>query len=85
VFDHLPTGQFRWRVVLTNRVRAGQIAGHNNGAGYRLIMIGGVRYVAARLAWLYMLGRWPDHEAKHADGDPANDAWENLREGANRL
>jgi HNH endonuclease len=39
----------------------------------------GVRYIAGRLAWLYMLGRWPDHEAKHADGDPANDRWGNLR------
>jgi hypothetical protein len=79
------SGLFTWRTVLSNRVRAGQVAGGLNGDGYRLIMIDSVHYVASRLAWLWMTGHMPHHEVKHADGDPTNDRWENLRQGVGFL
>lgn len=50
--------------------------------GYRSVYIGldYKRYIAARLAWLYMLGRWPVVEVDHINRDSTDDRWINLRE-----
>lgn len=51
-----------------------------NSNGYIMIMIEGQRYYAHRLAFLYMLGRWPIGETDHIDLDRTNNSWSNLRE-----
>lgn len=51
-----------------------------NQFGYRVIMLDYKRYMASRLAWLYMTGTWPQFECDHINRDRADDRWINLRE-----
>lgn len=77
------TGVFR-RIKIVDphsRVNIGDIAG-SVSHGYRRIKLGGRAgraYGAHRLAWLYMMGEWPNGEVDHIDGNPDNNRWANLR------
>jgi hypothetical protein len=73
------TGEFTNRVQRGPRGAIGALTGSLDKDGYNIIQIGGVKYRAGRLAFLYMIGRWPV-EVDHKDGVPANDWWDNLRE-----
>lgn len=55
-------------------------AGNRRADGYLLIRIEGTAYYASRLAFVWMLGRWPFEEVDHVDRDPSNDRWDNLRD-----
>lgn len=71
------TGKFfHLRMKGAKRKEAGCI----KGGKYLVIMIDRVLYRASRLAFLYMVGRWPKNEVDHRDGNSLNDRWENLRE-----
>ena len=48
--------------------------------GYVMIKIDGKRYGAHRLAWLYVHGKMPGSRIDHRDGDPLNNALDNLRQ-----
>ena len=74
---NLITGEFTWRNPL-GRVEAGTPAGSIRKDGYVVIKIRGLAYKAHRLAFMYVLGRWPE-SGDHEDGDPSNNAWINLR------
>lgn len=63
--------------------RGGKLAGRLNSGGYRQIMVRGRRYVASRLAWLWMTGGWPENQVDHRDGDRDNNRWHNLRAATN--
>jgi hypothetical protein len=89
LLDYDPqSGIFRWRRQINvgtsaqgarNRWaerRAGVMTVH----GYWIISVDNERLRAARLAWLYMTGKWPDEHIDHINGDPADDRWANLRE-----
>jgi hypothetical protein len=47
-------------------------------------MIDGHTYKLSRLAWLYMTSEWPRGEIDHANRDPTDDRFCNLREATNR-
>lgn len=84
VLDYSPeTGVFVWKArpsVHANKGMIGERAGAvDKGTGYRRIWIDGDRFVAHRLAWLWMTGEWPADLVDHIDGDKGNDRWENLR------
>lgn len=75
------TGLFRWRIhVNNNGAHQGSVAGSIQNNGYRVIRIDGRLYLAGRLAFLWMRGRWPkllvDHENRNRD----DNSWLNLRE-----
>lgn len=77
------TGVFRWRAKPARRIMVGSEAGGANNFGgwfYHVIKIENVSYLAHRLAFFYMLGRWPVAEIDHRDGDGLNNSWSNLRE-----
>lgn len=78
------TGLFTWLIDHNfGRSRIGQIAGSLNH-GYIQIKIFGEVYLAHRLAFLYMTGKWPKVKADHKDLNRANNKWENLREADNK-
>jgi hypothetical protein len=73
------TGLWTWRVHRHCK-KCGDIAGGLNSAGYIQITIDGTKYLAHRLAWLYMTGEWPKSLIDHEDLKPINNVWTNLRE-----
>ena len=73
------TGIFRWKFDRSSNARSGDVAG-TLCRGYIQISIDDRLYKGHRLAFLYMLGRWPDPEADHEDLDRSNNRWKNLRE-----
>lgn len=73
------TGNWYW-LQSRGRVMEGQRAGSYSALGYLYIKINGQSHIAARLAWLYMTGAWPEDEIDHIDRNSSNDIWENLRE-----
>ena len=76
------SGEFRWQGKVSDKSRAtiGGIAGCCNTNGYRQIGILGRKYLASRLAFLYMTGKWPSDLVDHIDRNQRNNAWANLRE-----
>ena len=87
------TGVFtwRWRADMRpqwNATFAGKVAGRTrrpkkSRTAYRDISINNSRYMAHRLAWLYMTGEWPSERLDHRDNDGLNNRWLNLREATN--
>lgn len=79
LLDYDPsTGLFRWKRC--GHPFDGLRAGSPDKDGYTRIRIRGVRYAASRLAFLWMIGRFPSADCDHANGNPRDDRWPNLRE-----
>lgn len=76
------TGEFVWKKW---RERSGpKAAGCISEWGYRRIKIDLRNYRAARLAWFYMTGEWPDDEVDHINLMPSDDRWCNLRSASKK-
>ena len=63
------------------RHKAGVIVGTkpNRTCKYVTIYAGGKRYVAQRLAWLYVHGQWPDDDLDHINRIKTDNRFCNLR------
>lgn len=84
IFDLLSydplSGTVTWKVNRAGGVKAGDVAGWNNGnRGYRRISIRENRAYAHHVAWLFITGEWPEDEIDHENGNPADNRAENLR------
>lgn len=74
------TGIFTWKVRTSNNVKVGDAAGCQNGEGYLLIRVCSRRYLAHRLAWLYMHGSWPKDQIDHINRIRTDNRIANLRD-----
>lgn len=72
------TGAFTW-IVARPKCRVGEVAGGLTEKGYRKIRIDGRKYLAHRLAWLYMTGEWPADEIDHERSERDDNRWVKLR------
>lgn len=72
------TGVFTW-ITATKGTKKGAIAGSNFN-GYIKIWINQNQYLAHRLAWLYVYGKFPEKHLDHINGNPGDNKISNLRE-----
>ena len=80
LLDYYPdTGRFVWARTKQG-IRGGSAAGKLNMYGYISIQINLKRYLAHRLAWLYIHGKMPLHEIDHINGVRHDNRLSNLRE-----
>jgi hypothetical protein len=79
------TGTFRWTAITSNRVKIGADAGWINSNGYRMIRVDGHQYMAHRLAWLIVHGRFPVGDIDHINGIRTDNRIANLREATRSL
>ena len=79
VLDYTPeTGLFTWNNTLNNKVNAGDVAGWSI-RGYGYITINRKDYIAAKLAFLFMEGIYPENEVDHINRITDDNRWTNLR------
>lgn len=71
------TGEFLWKKTGKGK-RPNLAVGTYNRMGYIIITLNYQRYMAHRLAWLYVHGYFPQ-ELDHIDRNPGNNAIVNLR------
>jgi hypothetical protein len=75
------TGQFTWIVSRGNQFsKPGMKAGFKDTYGHFGIEIDGKRYLSHRLAWLYVYGKWPEHQIDHINRIRDDNRIENLRD-----
>ena|SRR6266436_2436775 len=76
------TGHFFHKKAPRYGITIGDRAGHFNGK-YMMLRFKGREYKCARVAWLMMTGKWPEHQIDHINGGRLDDRFENLREATN--
>ena len=84
IFDYDPlTGVLRWKIQVS-RWEIGSVAGRqvekDTGKRYVEVRYDGKWYLAHRLAFAIMEGRWPDPEVDHENRNGFDNRWLNLRE-----
>lgn len=73
------TGLFIWSAP-KKKVVVGAVAGSLQPTGYIAIKLNGVAYLAHRLAWFYVHGKWPLDQIDHINGVRDDNRLSNLRE-----
>jgi hypothetical protein len=81
LLDYDPaTGVFTRRVRTSHRIKCGDVAGTLRPDGYLKISLLNSGFLAHRLAWLYMTGKWPEHQIDHINGVRHDNRLANLRD-----
>jgi hypothetical protein len=85
-------GEFRWKnrdmrwfdsestMKMWNNRFANTVTGTIRKDGYVKIVINYNQYLAHRLAWLYVYGKWPENQIDHVNGVRNDNRIKNLRE-----
>lgn len=77
------TGIFVNRINRSPNAKCKSVAGSLQNTGYISIHICGRKYLAHRLAYLYMTGGWPRNQIDHINGVRSDNSWVNLRDCTN--
>ncbi len=70
--------------IFNRRNDPGAVLGRIATKGYRQIMVASKRYMAHRLAWLYINGEWPAGQIDHINQAKDDNRIENLRVVTNK-
>lgn len=76
------TGVFTWKISPSNNVKIGDVAGSMDKRGYIRISINKKGYLAHRLAWLYVYGKFPNGDLDHKNQIASDNSILNLREAS---
>ena len=83
------TGAFTRLARLAQRHQVGDRADFlvtgGGAAGYRRVAIDSRRFLAHRVAWLYVHGAWPSRQIDHINGDRGDNRIANLRDASPKL
>jgi HNH endonuclease/AP2 domain len=79
LYYNLETGIWTW-IKPRPKIKVGSIAGGLDEKGYWKIKINGKKYLAHRLAHLYVNGAFPPFDTDHKDLNRSNNKWNNIRE-----
>jgi hypothetical protein len=75
------TGVFTRKVITTNSAKLNEVAGTIHPIKkYRYMRVDNVRYLAHRLAWLYVYGTMPTKQIDHINGIRDDNRIKNLRD-----
>jgi hypothetical protein len=77
------TGKLYWRES-RGSIAKGSEAGTVHSSGYICIRVNKKLHWTHRLIWKLVTGSNPLEQIDHIDRDPANNAWQNLREATNQ-
>lgn len=69
------TGLFHW-------LRTRRVAGCGRPDGYVIVGLYGRLYLAHRLAWLWMTGKWPEMHVDHINRSKGDNRFANLRQAS---
>jgi len=79
LFEYEPTsGLLTWRVSKGTK-NAGNVGGTMSRDGYIRVQADKHTHLVHRIAFLLMIGEWPDFEIDHINGIPTDNRWSNLR------
>jgi len=67
---------------LKDSVKGRPLGSGGSSAGYIYVLFEGNVYLAHRLVWLYVHGKWPEQGLDHIDLNPRNNRISNLREAS---
>lgn len=79
-FDENGKRSAQWRAKRWNSRHAGEEAGSDNGSGYIVVSVLGIRIKAHQAIWAICFGVWPDGEVDHLNGDTSGNWLLNLRD-----
>jgi hypothetical protein len=84
LFDYdYDLGVFKRIKVTSYNTKIGDTVGSTRKDGYVTIGIDKKKYLAHRLIWLYVYGKYPDNLIDHKDGNKSNNRLDNLRDCTN--